>query len=142
MPDFLDIPISMKKHLITKYREILPENCPPDSAAEITSRRYVYRLVQIVPPSEKDFESHRAQKPDTKFSGVSECQARGLSVYSTKHEPEKLLKLSKFRTYMICRVTLDFGAGRIQQTGKHPTHHTWWPFAQYDLLANCNVEGK
>ena len=130
----------MKKNPITKYRDILPENCPPDSAAEIISQRYVFRLVQSVPPSEKDFESQRAKNLDAEFTGVSECQARGLSVFSTKSHPENLLRLPKFRTYKICRVTLKHGAGKIQQTGSRPTHHTWWPLAQYDILENCKVE--
>jgi len=21
-----------------------------------------------------------------------------------------------------------------------PSHHTWWPFANFDILANCEVE--
>ena len=129
----------MKKNPITKYREILPENCPPDSAEEIISQRYVYRLIQSVAPSEKDFQSQRAQKPKARFGRVSECRTRGLSVYSRKVDAEKALKLPQFRTYKICRVTLNHGAGKIQQTGR-PTHHTWWPLAQYDILANCKVE--
>jgi len=28
--------------------------------------------------------------------------------------------------------------GKIKQTGKK-SHYTWWPFADFDILANCRV---
>ena len=62
------------------YRESLPENCPPDTADEITSPRLVYRLVRNNPPTDDDFRSQRAEQPDRVFRNISECQARGLSV--------------------------------------------------------------
>ena len=63
----------------------------------------------------------------------------GLSVYEERHDLERVLKLPKFRERWICRLRLGAGAGRIQQTGR-PSHHTWWPLADYDILGRCHVE--
>ncbi|CAG1023249.1 hypothetical protein MTYM_02302 [Methylococcales bacterium] len=105
------------------YRELLPENCPPDQAEEIATARVVYRLVRCNPPVLDDFRSQRAEKPGAIFSGVDECKARGVSVYANLADCDKTLKLPRFRSHHVCKVALDQGAGRIQQTFQ-PSHHT------------------
>jgi hypothetical protein len=121
------------------YREPLPEGCPPDAAEEIAAPREVFRLVRNTPPTMDDFRSQRAEKPRAIFQ-VSECQARGLSVFADRQDAEaKVLKLPRFRGCFVCRVTLQAGAGRIQQTFQ-PSHHTWWPLAAFDILAHGRVE--
>ncbi len=120
------------------YREPLPEGCPPDDAEEIAVGREVFRLVRTNPPTPDDFQSLRAEKPNAVFR-VSECQARGLSVFADRRDSEKALKLPRLRGRLICRLRLEAGAGRIQQTGR-PSHHTWWPLADFDILAHCGVE--
>jgi hypothetical protein len=120
------------------YRESLPEDCPPESADEITEARLVYRLVKGAPPTLNDFLSQRALKPGAKFS-VSECQARGLSVFTQKTDCVNLLKLPHLRSNQVALVRLEQGAGRLQQTGR-PSHHTWWPLADFDILAHCEME--
>ena len=119
------------------YLEPLPEGCPPDGAEEIVESRLVFRLVRYNPPSVCDFRSQRAEKPHARFN-VSECIARGLSVRTKSDDAERLLKLPNLRGRYVCKVALDRGAGRIQQTGE-PSHHTWWPFETYDILGNCLV---
>jgi len=121
------------------YREPLPDNCPPDEAEEIASARVVFRLVRSNPPVLDDFSSQRAEKPDAVFNGVDECRARGVSVYANRADCAKTLKLPRFRSHHVCKVALEQGAGRIQQTFQ-PSHHTWWPLADYDILAHCSVE--
>jgi len=121
-----------------KFRELLPEGCPPDDADEVFAERDVFRLVRTHSPTIDDFRSHRAEKPDGKF-GVSECQARGLSVHVDRRDSERALKLPALRGRFICLVHLRAGAGRIQQTGR-PSHHTWWPLAEFNILANCEPE--
>ena len=74
-----------------RFREPLPEGCPPIEAEEITDVRVVFRLVRTDPPMDSDFCSKRAESPYNQFS-VSECQARGLSVYSHVREAKKQLK--------------------------------------------------
>ena len=124
-----------------RYREPLPKGCPPDVAEEIVTSRIVFRLVRSNPPADVDFESQREQKPYQQFQGVSECQARGLSVFARRSDSEKALKLPSLRGRLICGVQLKYGAGHIQQTGR-PSHHTWWPLADFDILAHCVVENS
>jgi hypothetical protein len=120
------------------YREPLPEGCPPDTADEIAAPRDVFRLVRSNPPTVDDFKSQRAEKPRAVFQ-VSECQARGLSVFAERRDSERALKLPTLRGRLICSLRLGPGAGRIQQTGR-TSHHTWWPLAAFDILAHCGVE--
>ena len=120
------------------YREPLPEDCPPDSAEEISTPRVVYRLVRNSPPTDDDFRSQRAERPNRAFPGVSECQARGVSVFARRDVAESLVARGNLRGAVVCQVTLARGAGYIMPTGRR-SHHTWWPLADYDILANCQV---
>ena len=120
------------------YREPLPENCPPDEAEAIDATRLVYRLVRNNPPTDDDFQSQRAARPDRVFHDVTECQARGLSVFVSRNVAEQLSTTGSLQGTAVCQVTLTAGAGRIQPTGRR-SHHTWWPLADYHILANCQV---
>ncbi len=120
------------------YREPLPEGCPPDTAEEIIAPRTVYRMVRNVPPTEDDFRSQRAESPGRAFRGVTECQARGLSVFADFAVAAALAASGRLKETEVCGVALGPGAGRILPTGRH-SHHTWWPLADYDILANCRV---
>ena len=120
------------------YREPLPEGCPPDTAEEIFESRVFFRLVRTNPPTQVDFHSRRVEKPDAIFA-VTECQARGLSLFAKRSDSERMLKLPAFRGRLVCRLGLKSGAGRVQKTGSH-SHHTWWPLAAFDVLEHCEVE--
>ncbi|MDD9810520.1 MAG: hypothetical protein OXU71_02210 [Gammaproteobacteria bacterium] len=120
-----------------KYREELPIDCPPHDAEEVAVDMAVFRLVRDNPPTDEDFRSQRAENPKAKF-GVSECQARGLSVFAVLEDARRICKLQRMRDRLICRVQLNIDAGKIKQTGKK-SHYTWWPFADFDILANCRV---
>ena len=118
------------------YREPLPEGCPPDDAEEITMPRIVYRLVRHSPPTDDDFRSQRAERPRRVFGRVSECQSRGLSVFANRRDAERQTEIPKLKGLSVCQVDLIAGAGRIKKTGGS-SHYTWWPYANYDILANC-----
>ena len=120
------------------YREPLPDDCPPDEAKEVDAPRVVYRLVRNNPPTDDDFQSQRAERPDRVFRDVTECQARGLSVFASRTIAEQLSTRGSLQGTAICQVILVPGAGRIQPTGRR-SHHTWWPLADYDILANSQV---
>ena len=122
-----------------KYREPMPDGCPPNDAEEIATAWGVIRLVRTNPPTDDDFRSQRAEKPSHQFRGVTECQARGLSVYAARQDAERALKLPSLRGRLLCGVRLEAGAGHIQQTSR-PSHHTWWPLADFDILARCAME--
>ena len=121
------------------YREPLPDDCPPAAAEEIDAPRAVYRLVRNNPATADDFRSQRAERPGRTFRNVTECQARGLSVRTNPESAMELMRLRAMRGRMLCAVQLDSGAGSIMQTGEDPAHSTWWPLADYDILANCSV---
>ncbi|MHA3771430.1 hypothetical protein ACXR0O_07825 [Verrucomicrobiota bacterium sgz303538] len=121
------------------YRD-LPEGCPPNESEEITSERLVFRLVKSNPATLEDFRSQREERPQAVFTGVTECQARGISVFTERRDAaEKVLRLPKFRKYSICQVMLTAGAGRIQQTFQ-PSHHTWWPMVAFDIIVHSEAE--
>lgn len=121
------------------YREELPEGCPPNEADEIHSPRDVFRAVRQSPPDLRDFRSQRAERPTQDFSGVTECQARGVSVFARRQDCENLLRLPRMKNRLIARVRLEDGAGRIQQTFRE-SHHTWWPTADFDILGHTSIE--
>ena len=122
-----------------RYREPLPQGCPPDTAEEVSTAWRVFRLVRRNPPTDSDFRSQRAEKPSYRFRGVTECQVRGLSVFAARQDAERALRLPNLRGCLLCRVQLEAGAGHIQQTGR-PSHHTWWPLAEFNILARCAME--
>ena len=119
------------------FREPLPDGCPPPDAQEITQDIVFFRLVEGNPPTDDDFRSQRAQKPNNQF-GVPECQTRGLSVFSEISEAAKQLKRPNHNGKLICRVTLGQGAGYIVKTGRK-SHFTWWPLADFDILNHCQM---
>ena len=121
-----------------KYREPLPEGCPPDEAETISNECIVFRLVRNNPPIDCDFKSQRTEKPEAKFDDAAECLARGLSVRKEESDIRNMLRLPKFQNALICRITLGKGAGIMQQTGRN-SHQTWWPFAGYNILENCSL---
>lgn len=120
------------------FREALPDDCPPEAAEEIAAPRDVFRLVASDPPTDYDFQSQRALRPAAVFA-VAECQAHGLSVHTERTDSQRASKLPKLRGKRVCRVHLLPGAGYLQQTGT-PSHHTWWPLADFNILAQCEVE--
>ena len=120
------------------YREPLPPDCPPDDAVEITWRRIVYRLVRHNPPVDGDFMSQRAERPQRTFP-VPECQVRGVSVFDNLQVATEWSKTRNLRGRQVCRVTLTQGAGRILKTSGE-AHYTWWPLADFDILANCGMQ--
>lgn len=120
------------------YRDPLPDGCPPVEAETITGARDVYRLVRQISPAIGDFQSQRTEKPLNIFH-VSECQACGLSVFTDRRDCARARKLPALRGRHLCHLQLTEGAGRIQQTGPS-SHHTWWPFRDFDILSHCMVE--
>ena len=119
------------------YREPLPDDCPPVDAEEIDAPRILYRLVRNNPPTDDDFRSQRAEKPTARFN-VSECRARGVSVFTNLSDAERQTRRRNLRHLTPCLITLTAGAGRIQKTGGS-SHYTWWPYKDYDILANCQM---
>ena len=117
------------------FRDELPPGCPPETAEEIINETICYRLVNNDPPTEDDFRSQRTLEPNRDF-GVSECRARGLSVFMQAADAARAAQRSRnLRGAQLVQLTLNPGAGYIKQTGSR-SHHTWWPYKAFDVLAN------
>lgn len=124
------------------YREQLPEGCPPPTATRIEATQEFYRLIRADPPTDEDFASWRALHPDRPLpEGQTECGVRGLSLFGRRTDVERRRGLASLRNHqVVCTVTLELGAGRVQRT-RGGSHHTWWPLADFDILARCRVGG-
>jgi len=120
------------------FLETLPPGCPPPEAKEINSESFVYRLVKNNPPTMQDFQSLRSRRPAGNFGIMSECHARGLSVWANAESCENARRLTALRTIPVCRIGLSEGAGYIQETFQL-NHRTWWPLKAFDILDNCEM---
>ena len=123
------------------FREHLPNGCPPSSAQAIFKDKIVYRILGGERPEESDFASLRARNPTKRMkSRKRECEACGVSVWRTL-ESIRLLQSrhKKFRGKGIAQVRLDLEAGKIYQSKSNPDHFTWWPFASFEILNNCEL---
>lgn len=124
------------------FREQLPEDCPPTNAGEVTADLAVYRLVKNAAVAAEDFNSQRADHPEKIFSEeLSECVVCGVSVFADRRDCELARKLRSQNGKLIARVVLRPGAGVVLHSPgrSRPSHHTWWPFREYDILASCEV---
>ena len=120
-----------------RFREDLPQNCPPANAAEISGPLVMYRLTQEKEPTNEDFFSFRKLKPEAKYQELNECLASGLSVFSDPKLARKRA-VRRMKGYRVCRVKLDIGSGMIMKTYGHG-HHTWWPYHSFDILGCCET---
>ena len=120
------------------FRDELPDGCPPDNAYKIRRETICYRLVHNDPPTDDDFRSQRTLEPNRDF-GVPECRARDLSIFTQVADAVRVVQRSRnLRGAKLAQLTLNQGAGYIKQTGGR-SHHTWWPYKAFDILANCEV---
>ena len=120
-----------------RYLEELPPECPPSEAKLIETPIKVFRLVKTNPPTTDDFKSQLLLQPRRKFK--DECIARGLSVWSSREKCKNVRRLPVYKNSFLCKVSLDSGAGHIKWNGDS-FHHTWWPFATYNIINCCIVE--
>jgi hypothetical protein len=121
------------------FRDQLPASCPPPTAFEIVAELVMFRLVSDHNIADSDFLSQRAEKPNARFPpDISECHARGLSVFKDVEDARKKQALPRLRNKKICEVRLVHGLGFIEKTFS-ASHHTWWPFSDSNILPNCTV---
>lgn len=114
------------------WSEPLPDQCPPNDAVS-TEGYTVYRIATSSPPSEFDFQSHRARSPEKKFH-VSECEAMSLSVYDDLESTENVTKLPAFKkkTNYIIKLSLKESDGLILKTFG-ANHYSWWRSKDFQL---------
>ena len=78
------------------------------------------------------------EDPHRVFHRVTECQSHGVSVFADHRNAKRQTEIPRLKALAVCRVDLVTGAGRIQKTGRRSLY-TWWPYADYDILANCRM---
>ena len=116
------------------WAEILPPGCPSTDAPERPGR--YYRAVTHVPPVAADFYSYRRLYPQ-QFFKVGECLARGISVFESLSDCEKMLKLPNLRGRLLVSIDIPSDGGAIQKTGS-VGHFSWWRCAAFDPGAHCS----
>jgi hypothetical protein len=114
-----------------EWSEPLPDQCPPSDAQETDGEKF-YRLVNSIPATDVDFQSHRLLFPHQIF-GVGECQARSLSLSNNLEKLIKSKKIGSNKSRSVALVTLPKGSGVIKQTGKNH-HWSWWRRKSFDPL--------
>ena len=115
---------------VVLWPESFPAECPPVDS--VPARGEFYRLVATALPSADDFRNHHELLAVGGVRGrywSDDCDAAGLSVFSSREETEYLRESTgAMRRKKIARGKLD-GLGRMKHTPHPPkkrTHHTWW----------------
>lgn len=122
----------------SEWAEPLPKNCPP-LEAWVPDNEVYYRLVDN-PPTARNFVSNRVLQPRRHLKGVSECEARGLSVYDDIDGCHELMDtFPALRKKQVAKVTLPPGCGKVLQTMQNPSHHTWWLKSDFDPVSVCEM---
>ena len=120
---------------LPKWAEDLPKGCPPSDAFDAESRDY-YRLVETVPPTERDFWSHRKLYP-TKAFRTDECVARSVSLFATMDACGQAAKLPSLKKKHTVTIALPPGSGVLKQTGRSLDHFSWWRADGFDPIPAC-----
>ena len=125
-----------------QYREQLPENCPPDSAIEITEATIRYRLLAGKAPRQEDFDSFikTMGRPRTRTQR-SICEQNGVSLWQNEELARELLdgpinKNNKWQS--IGELTIPPGEGKLNPP-ERSGHQTWWPSYKFDPTRHCRT---
>lgn len=119
--------------------EELPEQCPPDSAAQPNGE--FYRMIEGKNVDEIDFHSHRKREPNKSFN-TCECIAKSLSIFDSFESCERVTKLPAHNGKKIAIVKLDETSGAIGKTGRDKSHYSWWRSGDFDWLSHSKVMAK
>ncbi len=115
------------------WAEDLPPDCPPADAVAPQNALF-YRLVDNIPPLDRDFWSHRKLYPSKNFN-TTDCMARSCSVLSDLEGCFQLAKLPTQKKKRIVQLTLPPQSGRIKKTGKPFYHYSWWRTGSFDPIS-------
>jgi len=116
------------------WAEDLPDDCPPNDATELHGA--FYRLVESIPPIERDFCSLRKVFPLKSFK-TNECIARACSLMNTPEDCIALRKLPNQRHKQVVQIMLSGKNGVGKKTGKSPSHFSWWRAKNFDPVPCC-----
>lgn len=113
------------------WAEELPDQCPP-SDSETPNGESFYRMVVDYPPVESDFFSQRKINLTKLFKGISECQARSVSLFSDLTVCKVKHKLPAHKDKKIVRIRLSPNSGLIKKTAHE--HFSWWRDINFDFI--------
>ena len=122
---------------MTTYAEPIPEHCPPGDAFQPQGLE-VFRLVETVPPTETDFQSHAVRWPE-RFGQRNDCIAWALSVYAALEDADKLRGLPAHSAKKVARLVLHPPSGVTKKSGQTASHYSWWRFDGFDPIDVCEV---
>lgn len=124
-----------------EWAEPLPPACPPEEAKAPNGEQY-YRLVETFPPTEHDFYSYRMLYPQRPFR-LGECLARAVSIFTSQEECLKLKKLPHFKNKndTVVALILPSDSGVVLQTGRDPSHFSWWRWRTFNPIPRCQKAG-
>lgn len=104
------------------WPSFFPPQCPPSKAKDACGE--VFRVVSSQPPSVNDFECYAQMCPER---WKSNCEASGLSVFTTKSDALRLMRRVPALGNLIASGNLSPEAGKLIHTPRHGnSHHTWW----------------
>lgn len=115
------------------WKEILPNNCPPNTAKELEME--VYRILANQVPSETDFQSYFKLYPSNPRYN-NDCKARAISFYNTFENASTALRLAIDRGNNIgnfigkYQLTKSDGKNEIKIKSGHIS--TWF-YSKWDL---------
>jgi hypothetical protein len=119
---------------MSKFVAGMPDHCPGDDSVE--SDAILFRACDTAPPTVEDVTSHAHSKLLRKSSRAKpeECKSWGLSCWRSlddvRHDMQLFSWLSRKHIHQF---SVDKSDGRLEQTGR-PTHYTYWPYADVNLL--------
>lgn len=139
-----DFRTQLRGHATTKFEDISGSATREgsvirnvaDAAKRFTLPRTMFRFVIGEIRPERDFLSGRDNNPQ-KHRHANECMLRGLSIYPSFAAIENVRVTVGLER--ICALKLKDGAGKIKLTNPKTGDYTWWPFKDFDILANCEV---
>lgn len=133
----IDQSIAGQAHEDLEWAEDLPPQCPPLQARRPDNQEF-YRLVSVLPPTERDFMSYRALFPNRTFN-VDECTARAVSLHDSARTALELMKSPKFRNSRMVKLILPPQSGVVLRTGRQPGHFSWWRTIAFDPVTSCEA---
>ncbi|MED5098671.1 hypothetical protein P9858_00875 [Niallia circulans] len=111
-----------------KYKEHVPENCPPNTAKD-NAFDQVFRLCLNNPPNSDDFLSHVELKK--RFPPEKTCNAAGISIHTNIEDSERLRRfIPAYRKKgYVSKGQIPQGFGKTLATPTNgDTHHTFWVY--------------
>ena len=111
-----------------QWPEHYPDSCPPNTAKHASGNVYRFIEKEHQSPQDEDFKSWKELHPERDYE-EKECQACGLSIYTSLDEARRVAKLvPRLRKMKIAEAVLKKDSGKMENTPSNVSkdHFTWW----------------